>query len=221
MSGASLRPPAEAVRTEAVIFDFDGVIVESADIKTRAFVALYEEHGAAVVAAAVAHHQANGGISRRKKIRHIHRQHLGIALSADALEALCQRFSGLVEEAVVACPAVAGAVSFLAAQHRRLPLFVVSGTPHEELKRIVDRRGLAGYFAGVFGSPPEKPPTIRDILRTHGLAAERVLFVGDARTDYLAAAETGLRFIGRVAPGEASPFPPATPVIADLTRLSL
>ena len=214
-------PTRDVSVTEAVIFDFDGVIVESADIKTRAFIALYEEHGTAAVAAAVAHHQANGGISRRKKIRHIHREHLGVRLSEDALEALCRRFSSLVEAAVVDCPAVAGAERFLAAHHRRLPLFVVSGTPHEELLRIVDRRHLARYFAGVFGSPPEKPPTIRAILRQHRLAAETVLFVGDARTDHDAAAETGLRFIGRVAPGTANPFPAGTAIVADLTALPL
>ena len=211
----------DAPTTEAVIFDFDGVIVESADIKTEAFIALYREHGAQAVAAAVAHHQANGGISRRKKIRHIHREHLGIGLNEDGLEVLCQQFSSLVESAVVNCAAVAGAESFLAAHHRRLPLFVVSGTPHEELMRIVDRRRLTPYFTAVFGSPPEKPPTIRAILRQHDLAAANVLFVGDARTDYEAAAETGLRFIGRVAPGTASPFPAGTAVIADLTELSL
>lgn len=214
-------PTMDVQGTEAVVFDFDGVIVESADIKTQAFIALYAEHGTAAVAAAVAHHQANGGISRRKKIRHIHHEHLGIRLSDDALEALCQRFSSLVEAAVVDCAAVAGAEDFLAAHHRRLPLFVVSGTPHEELVRIVDRRRLAPYFAGVFGSPPEKPPTIRAILRRHRLAAANVLFVGDARTDYEAAAETGLRFIGRVAAGDASPFPAGTAVVTDLTQLSL
>ncbi len=39
----------------AVFFDFDGVIVESEEIKSRAFVALYREHGSSVVDAIVAH----------------------------------------------------------------------------------------------------------------------------------------------------------------------
>ena len=49
-------PTRDVPTTEAVIFDFDGVIVESADIKTRAFIALYEEHGTAARAAAAAPH---------------------------------------------------------------------------------------------------------------------------------------------------------------------
>ncbi|MCP5364622.1 MAG: HAD family hydrolase [Hyphomicrobiales bacterium] len=205
---------------KAIIFDFDGVIVESSDIKTEAFRALYQSYGSEVVEAAVAHHQAHGGISRRKKIRYIHREFLGQQLTPDELEALCHRFSELVEDAVVACSWVPGAQAYLDRNVGQRPMFVVSGTPHEELLRIVHRRGIGEYFTAVFGSPPEKPPTIRNILSTHRLRPEQVLFVGDALTDYHAAAETGLRFVGRIAPSHSNPFPEGTTVIPDLSHLS-
>ena len=124
--------PAEALPLcQAVFFDFDGVIVESEEIKTRAFKVLYREHGPEVVAAAVAHHRANGGISRRKKIRWCHRTLLRIELDAAGLDRLCERFSALVEDEVVACDWVAGAEQLLRDLHGRLPLFIISGTPHE------------------------------------------------------------------------------------------
>lgn len=207
--------------TRAVIFDFDGVLVESADIKTAAFRELYRPHGEAVLAAALAHHRANGGISRRQKIRHVHATALGIRLDRDALDALCARFSGLVEDAVVAAPMVDGAADFVARHRGRLPLFIVSGTPHDELLRIVARRRMADGFAAIYGSPPEKPPTITRILVEHALAPADVVFIGDARTDYEAARATGLRFIGRVAAGEADPFPPGTATVADLRDLAV
>jgi phosphoglycolate phosphatase-like HAD superfamily hydrolase len=206
---------------DAVIFDFDGVILESEDIKTRAFEALYREHGTAVVEAVVAHHKAHGGISRRKKIRHCHRTLLGVELAVDALDAMCARFSDLVEDAVVACDWVPGAQSVLAAQSTLRPLFVVSGTPQDELTRIVARRGLSGFFVEVWGSPPEKPPIIRGILDRHALDAGSVVFIGDSTTDFDAASETGLRFVGRVARGRTSLFPPGTQVVRDLTQICL
>ena len=212
--------PAEALPPcQAVIFDFDGVIVESEEIKTRAFMVLYREHGPEVVAAAVAHHRANGGISRRKKIRWCHRTHLGIELDAPELDRLCERFSALVEDEVVACDWVAGAEQALRALHGRLPLFVVSGTPHDELCRIFARRQLSQWFVEVWGSPRGKPEIIEDILSRHPFERDRVLFVGDSAADLRAASATGLRFLGRCADGRPSPFPDGTPTIPDLTGL--
>jgi HAD superfamily hydrolase (TIGR01549 family) len=193
----------------ALIFDFDGVIVESEHIKSRAFEALYREHGAAVAAAAVAHHQANGGISRRKKIRHLHRALLGIELDEEKVHELCRRFSTLVEDEVAGCDWVPGAKEVLASHFGRRPLFVVSGTPQDELTRIVERRGLARWFVEVHGSPPEKATTIRAILARHDLDPGAVLFVGDAAADWRAARETGVRFIGRLADAKPSPSRPA------------
>jgi phosphoglycolate phosphatase-like HAD superfamily hydrolase len=204
---------------QAVIFDFDGVIVESEEIKTRAFVELYREHGPEVVAAIVEHHRANGGISRRKKIRWCHRTQLGIEPDELALDLLCHRFSGLVEDEVVACDWVAGAEQALRDLHKRFPLFVVSGTPHDELCRIFARRQLSAWFVEVWGSPREKSEIIEDILSRHHYERRRVLFVGDGAADLRAAQATGLRFLGRLADGRPSPFPVGTPAISDLTQL--
>jgi phosphoglycolate phosphatase-like HAD superfamily hydrolase len=202
---------------QALFFDFDGVLAESADIKTQAFIEMYKDYGREVVDAVVAHHTRHAGASRRKKIRYCHKALLGIRLSESQLEAHARRFSGLVEEAVVASAWVPGALELLEAQRGRLPMFVVSGTPHEELLRIAARRAMGRFFVAVRGSPPSKVPIIRSLLADHALEPERVLFVGDSLTDYNAAAATGLAFLGRAAPGAANPFPPGTRVVPDLT----
>ncbi len=208
------------VRTvDAIFFDFDGVLAESADIKTRAFRELYKDYGDDVLAGALAHHRAHGGVSRIQKIRHCHRELLGIPLDHDELASLGRRFSRLVVDAVVESDWVDGAREVLDALVGRRPLFVVSGTPEPELRDIVARRSMTGYFTVIRGSPPDKVTVIRELLADHGLAAGRVLFIGDAMTDYDAAQETGLRFIGRVPPDEPSPFPPATTVVPDLRHL--
>lgn len=208
-----------AAACEAVFFDFDGVLADSADIKTRAFIEMYKEYGPEVVETVVAHHTIHAGVSRRKKIRYYHKTLLGQRLREDELEALARRFSGLVEDAVVDAAWVAGARDWLDANRHRLPMFVISGTPEAELRRIVRRRGMEGYFVAVRGSPPSKIPIIRELLEHHALEPARVLFVGDSLTDYQAASATNLRFIGRVPCGGENPFPPGTAAIADLTDL--
>ena len=118
---------------------------------------------------------------------------------------------------MVAAAPVAGAEALLRALDGRTPMFIVSGTPQEELGRIVDRRGLTRHFAGVYGSPTEKPELIRDILARYRLAAAACVFIGDAMTDYVAARACDVPFVGRVAAGNPDPFPPGTTVIRDLT----
>lgn len=205
-------------RWDAIFFDFDGVLAESADIKTEAFRTMYAPYGAEVVAGVLDHHQAHAGASRRKKIRYCHKYLLGRRLSEDDLEQLAQHFSRLVEDAVVESLWVPGARDTLHRLHGRLPMFIISGTPKEELRRITARRRMDGYFVEVHGSPPSKVPIVRDLLERYRLAAERVLFVGDSTTDYDAAAAAGLAFLGRVAPGDPDPFPAGTAVVADLTE---
>ena len=141
------------MRYDAIMFDFDGVLAESADLKTEAFRALYEEHGPDILAKVLAHHGAHEGISRVEKIKFCHREYLGIELDADALAAEERRYSDLVKGRVVACDAVPGSREFLEAHRGQLKMFVISGTPEPELRDIVAARGMSEYFNAVYGSP--------------------------------------------------------------------
>ncbi|MGB0681597.1 MAG: HAD family hydrolase [Magnetovibrionaceae bacterium] len=195
----------------AWFLDFDGVLAQSTAIKDQAFEALYAEHGPDVVAKVLAHHQARGGISRVEKIRFCHRTLLGIELDEPDLQGLAQRFGTLVEEAVVACPDGPGARAFLA--RTREPVFVVSGTPEPELRRIVAARGLSDGFEAVHGSPDEKPEIVERLLEAYHLDRGRCVFVGDAMTDYNAARACNMAFLGFHGLGGEHPFPPGTRVV--------
>lgn len=204
-------------RFDALVLDFDGVVLQSVDVKTHAFVELYGGHGPEVVAKVLEHHLVHGGVSRFEKFRHYHRAFLGRALGAEEEAALGRRFSALVEDAVVCAQWVPGAREYLEDNHRRLPIFVASGTPETELARIVGRRGMAHYFAGVHGSPRTKGEIIATCVREGGLDASRVLMVGDAITDYRGAQEAGAAFLGITRDGNA--FPENVPTLPDLTQL--
>jgi phosphoglycolate phosphatase-like HAD superfamily hydrolase len=184
---------------DAVIFDFDGVILESADIKTRAFRRLFSEHPDAIAEAAVAYHLANEGVSRYEKFRYVYRALLDQPLTEAEEKALGERFSEIALEEICAAPFVPGAMEFLAGGGGGRPLFVASGTPEPELVHIAKVRGIDGYFAELRGTPATKAQIIEDILRRHRFSPERVAFVGDAVSDKLAAEGGGLRFIARVA----------------------
>ncbi|HLF97490.1 MAG TPA: HAD family hydrolase [Methylococcaceae bacterium] len=204
---------------DVVVFDFDGVLVDSVDVKTRAFAALYAPYGAEVVGKVVAWHLEHGGVSRHEKFRHFHRAFLNQPLPAEEERKLAEHFSILVEESVVTADWIPGAREFVEDFHGRFPLYIASGTPEDELKRIVDRRGMSDYFAGVAGSPRKKGAILRDFSHRTGHSPTRLLMVGDAMTDYLGASEAGTAFLG-VAQEKDNPFPPGVPILPDLTGLA-
>lgn len=215
-----------------IVFDFDGVILQSTAIKSEAFAALFAdepEHVPAIVAL----HEAHGGISRFRKFDWIYRDILGKPLDPLSRDALGARFEALVFERLCTCPFVPGAVETLQKLVKKYPLFICSGTPDAELKRIVQARDLTGFFQEVHGSPAEKPDILQDIARTLDCSPRALLFIGDAETDRLAAVAAGTAFTGIVPPGAAFPFQrpdlyslesdvpehPAFPVLADLHDL--
>jgi phosphoglycolate phosphatase-like HAD superfamily hydrolase len=206
-------------KLSAVVFDFDGVLVESVDIKTQAFAALYAEHGGAVQKQVVAHHLAFGSVSRFEKIRHYETVLLNRSVTQDEVLVLAERFGQMVEDAVVASPAVDGALTLLDHLSGRMAMFVVSGTPEVELQRITQRRGMSKYFREVRGSPEKKPAILRDLIERFGLIPDESVMIGDSLGDYEAAAVCGLSFIGRVPDEHANPFPRDIPIVANLLPL--
>ena len=202
----------------AVIFDFDGVLVESVNVKTQAFADMYAEYGPEIVGKVVAYHLEHGGISRFEKFSYWHRAFLGKELCLEELEKLGNEFSLMVKENVIKAPWVPGACDFLVTHHSQLPLFIASGTPDEEMREIVERRDMVRYFVAVQGSPASKAEIINTFCVDHGFDRNRVLMVGDSLTDYEGALSSGVRFVGRISDTTVN-FPSSVPVIPDLREL--
>ena len=202
---------------KAIIFDFDGVIVESGKIKTQAFADLYRPYGDDVATAAVDYHQKNGGLSRYHKFHYVQQNLLGKSpLTPEEEQELDRQFSKLVVEAVVACKAVPGAIELIQQEYSRIPLFVASGTPETELKTIVEKRQLASYFVDVRGAPTPKQALVAELLSRHTLKPETVLMIGDAMVDYESAQSNGIAFLGRVHPNDQNIFPADVATVPDL-----
>lgn len=182
---------------KAIILDFDGVVVESQDIKTKAFRLLFENYPEKLQSI-VAYHKQNMGISRYVKFRHIYKNMLKQNLSNKKEIELGKRFSQIVVEEVLNAPFVSGAIRFLNNNIAKYLFFIVSGTPEKELRGIVRKRRIGKFFKEIFGSPKQKANAIKDILRRYQFNKEEVVFIGDAGSDKNAAKEVGVNFIARI-----------------------
>jgi len=207
---------------QAFFFDFDGVLADSVEVKTKAFARLFEPFGPEVTARVVDHHRRHSGVTRVDKFRHYYREFLHQPLSEEELAELCRRFARLVVNEVVAAPEIPGAEAFLRVCVEQLPLFVVSAAPEAELQEIVRSREWSGYFREVRGAPRSKQENLASLLREYALSPERCLFFGDAEADYRAAQACGVAFIG-IVPGPEAPLLQVAPEIQwrrDLTDMA-
>jgi HAD superfamily hydrolase (TIGR01549 family) len=196
---------------QAVFFDFDGVILDSVDVKTRAFAEMFRGYGPEIENAVLDYHLANGGVSRYVKFQYYYKHLLKKPIDQETLEALGRRFEQLSLKGVLAAPFLDGALETLQnLRQQDIPTFVVSGAPDEEIKHIVEKRRLDSYFLEVHGSPRKKQEIIQDIATRRHYRLKDCLFIGDAMTDYEAAQACATGFLGIVKEGQLSPFPEGT-----------
>ena len=193
-----LRKISKSINNKSIfIFDFDGVLADSVNIKTLAFRELYKEYGDSVLSKVVEHHNANGGMSRFEKFKYYHQNFLKIDLNEEDIEELSNKFSGLVIESVIRCSEIRGAEEYLKKSYRNNKLlFVNSATPEPEIREIIKRRRMNAYFTGVFGSPKSKLDNLRVILSDYNIEVDQIVFFGDALSDYDAANSLGCMFVG-------------------------
>ena len=204
---------------KSIIFDFDGVIAESTNIKTDAFVSLYSKHPREVQLIVKDYHLKNSGISRYKKILYYQKEVLQEDYSEDVVNDLAKKFSKIVLEKVIQSDYVKGAEEFIKENYSNYDLHIATGTPQEEIEIIMREKKLENKFKSIYGTPLTKTEIIKKILLENNYKKENVIFVGDAIADLKGALNNDLIFIGRVPKGETSIFPKKTIIINDLMPL--
>lgn len=180
-----------------LVFDCDGVILESVDVKTQAFRRIGEAFSQEIADRLVMHHSMHGGVSRYKKFAWLYEECLGRGITPEEEAELNERFVRYALEEIMLCPLVPGILDVLERWNGRVPMYVASGAPQEELEFVLQKRNLAGYFDGICGYPPGKTELLQGILQKTGAAPSDTVMVGDAATDMYAAEAAHTLFYGR------------------------
>ena len=76
------------------------------------------------------------------------------------------------------------------------PLYITTTKNTPTAQEMTKNLGINHFFEGIYGSSPETPhkaDVIRHALKTHQLAPEQVIIIGDTKFDMIGAQETGLK----------------------------
>ena len=181
---------------KVIILDFDGVIVESVGIKDSAFKALFQQYPNQLDEI-MAYHLSNNAIVRFEKFKHIIEHILKIKYTEEIKNKLSTTFAELVVGSIINCPYVPGAQEFLSYFHEKIPMYLATASPAEEIKEIIEVRGLTSYFEEIYPIPWTKEASIRAILSKKNICAREAIFIGDSPEDLYAAQKAGVSFIAR------------------------
>ena len=186
-----------AAAYKTLIFDCDGVNLDSNKVKTLAFYESALPYGEAAAAALVSYHAANGGISRYRKFAHfldVIVPTLAAGVPGPSLEQLLAVYAGLVRSELLSCDVAPGLHGLREATPATRWL-IVSGGDQAELRDVFAERGLAVLFdGGIFGSPDTKDEILQREAQA-GTIRLPALFIGDSKYDYEAAKAAGLDFV--------------------------
>ena len=184
-----------------IIFDCDGVVLDSKKVKTQAFFDIAEPWGNKAQNLLTKYHVNNGGISRHKKVGYL----LDVILPDVSCELstvnrdtlyreLLDNYANFVKKGLSTCP-ISPYLEKLRRHCSSSKWAIVSGGDQNELNLLFKSRNLDSYFdAGIFGSPDDKKMILERELSS-GNFSEPALFLGDSKYDHISACAFNIDFV--------------------------
>ena len=184
---------------KSIIFDCDGVILNSNEIKTASFKKILIQFNSNAVNEFLNYHKNNGGVSRYIKIDYFLKSILpkysnSVKNKDHTLSLLLEKYSHECKNSLYSSEVVSG-LEKLKEITCNIPWTIVSGGDQKELRDVFEYKNLIKYFdGGIYGSPEKKIDIIkREINR--GLINYPALFIGDSKLDHTVAKSLNIDFL--------------------------
>lgn len=206
------------MKIKGLFFDFDGVIMDSMHLKLDAYCEALKRYQFKRTDIDKLMRRYMGQ-SRKRILSFLVRDLSGIEWSKEEHREALDIFNRCDEASRSKMTFMPGSLDFLKKHTSFFYTAVVTGTPQYAIDKTIHHFQLTSYFDCVKGSPETKVNILSKLLTTTGYAAQECLFIGDGRTDQVAADAHNMPFVGM--DNRASSFEPTTAwkVIANLNEL--
>jgi len=180
-----------------IIFDFDGVILDSIPVKTEAFRKLFKDFLKENVDELIEYHIQNGGISRYKKIEYFFTKILNKSITNEDVLKYAEKYSQITKEELAQMKyLIKDTLDFIKQNFKKYNMHIASGADEEDLKYICNKLDLKKYFLSINGSPKVKSEIVKDILDNNSYKKEETILIGDSINDYEASYSNKIEFYG-------------------------
>lgn len=182
---------------KVLLWDFDGVIMDSMPIRSKGFEVVLARYPKAQIAELLDFHNLNGGLSRYVKFRYFFENIRRESITEEEVQELASSFSEimlglLINEELL----ISDSVNFIKRNSKNYQMHVVSGSDGNELNKICKALGLDIYFKTINGSPTPKKQLVKQILHDYQYNISEVALIGDSINDQEASNSNNITFLG-------------------------
>ena len=179
-----------------LIFDFDGVIIDSNLIRANAYRYIFSDFDDSVVNKIVEFHQLYTGLSRYEKIKYFYDEILFQEVSSEKIFELAQKYSDFCLRKLNKSLLIKSVVDFINNYSKEVNLHIASGSDDTELKLLLKKFKLLRFFKSVHGSPETKEVLIKNIVKNNNYRLSKTAMIGDSSIDYHASMKNDITFFG-------------------------
>ena len=173
-----------------IIFDFDGVILNSHKAKTDGFYEVFKKYGKEIAKKSKKFHLKNIGKSRYYKFIYIYKNYLRKKINTKIIKDLDKEFDDFVLDKIDVLKISTALKNFLRLK-KKYNFYVSTSTPTKKIKRILKKKKIFNCFDNIYGSPRKKVQHIKQIKRNKKIT----IFIGDSIEDFYAAKSTNINFL--------------------------
>ena len=182
---------------KTILWDFDGVILDSMKIKGDGFVELFKDFDSKFIEVFEKFHYENGGVSRFDKIKYFYEEIILHKVSKDEILRLSDKFSSIMQTKLFdKSKLIKDSLLFISNNYQKYNFHIVSGAEHNELNDLCKYFNIDDFFKSIDGSPTKKTILIKKIIKKFRYNINDVILIGDAITDYNAARDNNIEFFG-------------------------
>jgi len=180
-----------------ILFDFDGVILDSMPVREYGFRKIFEEFNDNLVEKLLKYHNDNGGLSRYVKIKYFYEELLNKTISDNEVNIIAEKFSIIMKKELINKRyLILETVEFIKRNYKNYNLHIVSGSDEKELRYLCKELDIEKYFISIYGSPIHKNDLVKNIFNNYKYKQNETILIGDSINDYEASKVNNIDFYG-------------------------
>ena len=171
---------------KAIVFDFDGTLIDSNQLKHDAYYKLFPSDGfhKEIITEVLGEiFEESRYVILKEIVRRVNSLIVNEYELDNRVQVLATEYNDLVVAGAKHCKEKPGAKEVLESLTKRYNLYLNSTTPETSLKDIVKYRNWEGFFCDIYGFPNDKTSVLFDIIKRESINPDELLVVGDGKSD--------------------------------------